>query len=96
MSHQVQDSCCVPSESGNLGQRGVPPEDDLVLGVAVCAHELVGPIRPRQVANLGTCVNRLQGLPCHCVPEPNGLVSCSSSRGEDTMLHRRDRSRYKV
>ena len=31
ISHQVEDSCCMPRESGHLSQRGVSPYDDLVL-----------------------------------------------------------------
>ena len=39
---QVKDSGGVSSESGHLGEGGVAPENDLVLGVAVSANYFVG------------------------------------------------------
>ena len=35
---QVEDSGGVTGETGHLGEGGVAPQDDLVLGVAVRAH----------------------------------------------------------
>ena len=39
-------------EAGHLCEGGVAPQDDLVLGVAVCADDFVSTARPRQVAHL--------------------------------------------
>ena len=40
------------SELGNLGQGRISPDDDLILGVAMSAHKLIGTLRPSQVAYL--------------------------------------------
>lgn len=40
------------TETGNLSEGRVAPEDDLVLGVAVCADNFISAARPRQVAHL--------------------------------------------
>ena len=52
-AYQVEHACGVSSESGHLSQRRVAPDDDLVLGVAVSADQLVGTLGPRQVTHLG-------------------------------------------
>ena len=50
---QVEDSGGVASEAGHLSEGGVAPQDDLVLGVAVCANYFVSAARPSQVTHLG-------------------------------------------
>lgn len=42
----------VPRECGDLGHARIPPDDDLVEGVAVGAHDLVDVHRPHEVAHL--------------------------------------------
>ena len=76
MSHQL----------GDLGQRGVAPDDDLVLGVAVGTDQLVGALGPGQVTHLGPCVHPLQGLSRQGVPEADGAVRRTTTRGQGTML----------
>lgn len=40
------------SQFGQLRERGVVPDQDLVLGVAVRAHQLIAMLRPGQIAHL--------------------------------------------
>ena len=40
------------SETSHLSERGVAPEDDLVLGIAVGTDYFIGTLGPRQVAHL--------------------------------------------
>ncbi len=53
-THQIEHSCGVSGELGHLCEGWVSPDDDLVLGVAVGADQLVGTLGPRQVAHLRT------------------------------------------
>ncbi len=49
---QVEDTEGVSGQFGQLTQRGVLPDEDLVLRVPVGAHQLVAVRRPGQVADL--------------------------------------------
>ena len=80
----------MPHQLGDLGQRGVAPDDDLVLGVAVGADQLVGPLGPGQVAHLGPRVHPLQELARQGVPEADGAVRCTAPRGQGTVLGKKD------
>ena len=83
---QVQNSEGVPGERGELCQGGVPPYDDLILTVAVRAHQLVHVLRPHQVADLASSVHGVQSRVRGGVPETNAPVGRSASRGQETVL----------
>lgn len=103
----------MPCELRHLSERGVFPDEDLVLRVPVGAHlereretdvmlpsaqqgssrgphtgthQLVGVLRPGQVAHLGAGVDALQGLPCQGVPEADAAVSGAAAGGEEAVL----------
>ncbi len=52
MTHQVEYPGGVSGELGHLRERGVSPDHNLVLGVAVSTDQLVSTLGPRQVAHL--------------------------------------------
>lgn len=73
-------------ELRHLCQRRVLPYDDVVLRITMSAHQLVGTLRPGEVAHLRVGVDRLERLARDGVPEPNGLVSRAPTRGQDAVL----------
>jgi len=83
---QIQHSQRVASQSGQLGERRVPPDDNLVLAVPVRAHELVHVLRPHQVADLRPRVHRMQGRVRGGVPEPDAPVGGASSGRKEAVL----------
>jgi len=66
---QIQDAVCVPSESSNLCHGRVLPENDLVQGVPVRAHNLINVLRPDEIADLRTSIDAAQRRVVHCIPE---------------------------
>ena len=52
MTDQVENPGGVTGKTGHLREGGVTPQDDLVLRVSMCADNLVGAPRPRQVTHL--------------------------------------------
>lgn len=50
------------------------------------AHDLVRGLREHQVAHLGPCVDRMQGLERVGVPEPDMAVRSATSRCEQAVL----------
>ena len=68
-SCQVEHAVGVAGQLGHLGEWGVTPDEDLVLWVAVGGDELVGVLRPGQVAHLATRVDRLQRLLGQRIPK---------------------------
>ena len=54
---QVENSECVPSQSGNFLHRWVFPHNHLVQRVAMGAHKFIIGFGEDQVANLTTCVD---------------------------------------
>ena len=57
----------------------VLPDDDLIQGVAVSAHDLVDVLREHKVAHLGARVDAANWLKSVRVPEPDASVSCAAS-----------------
>lgn len=52
---QIKDSEGVACQRGQLAHRWVLPDNDLVLAVAMCAHDLVHILAPQQIAHLAAC-----------------------------------------
>ena len=67
------------SEFGHLHQRGVLPNENLILRVAMSADQFGGVFAPGQVAYLGPCVDALHRLTSQSVPETNAPVSCPAT-----------------
>ena len=82
----------MPCERGQLGHAGVLPGDDLVLAVAMCAHNLVGVLAPQQIAHLAPCTSpahRVNScISAHLRDLQNSLVGLLLALlGEDLDLH---------
>lgn len=65
----------MPSEGSRLLERGVLPDDDFVVGVAVGADDFLGIFRKHKVADLRASVNAVQQRPVEGVPEFDSFVS---------------------
>ena len=50
------------------------------------ANELIGTLRPGQVADLGAGVDRLECMPRNSVPESDGLIRRPPTGGQDAVL----------
>ena len=57
--HETSEQWTVQSEGeGYLGQTGILPHEDLVLGVPVGGHQLAGVLRPGEITHLNmSCEN---------------------------------------
>ena len=65
------------------------PDDYLVLGIAVGAHELVHVLGVRKVAYLAACVDPVEGLAGQRIPEADTTVGRASTAAHHSMLVRR-------
>ena len=83
---QVENPVRVARQLGHLHQRRVLPHEDLVLRVAVRAHQLVRVLRPGQVAHLRPRVHALQGLARQRVPEADAAVGRAPPAGQQPVL----------
>jgi hypothetical protein len=70
------------------------PDNDLILGVAMCTHQLVHVFRVNEVAHLAACVNPMERLASESVPETNTPVSCTTSATHSSVLVRRPSDRF--
>ena len=69
----------------------VPPDDNLVLRVAVRRDELIDVLRPAKVAHLAACVDAIKGTRRLRVPKADAAVGGAAARGEEAILVRRPR-----
>lgn len=54
----------------------------------MCGDQLVICLRKDQVADLRSCIDRINGLQAQRVPESDVLVSCASTCGEEAPMER--------
>lgn len=85
---EEEDPAGVPSEGGGFLQRGVLPDGDFVVGVAVRAHDLPRVPGEHQVADLRAGVNAVQQRAVQRIPEFDRLVSRAASRGQHSVVVR--------
>lgn len=83
---EVEDTVRVAREADDLCHARILPHHDLILGVAVRAHDLVGVLGPREVANLRSGVDFLHQQPRHRVPELDAPISGSTAGGQEAAL----------
>ena len=84
----MQHASSVPSQLRHLGQRGVLPHGQLVLGVAVGGDQLLVVSGPLDRADLGTSVDLVHAGPGLGVPEPQGSVGRSATARQQVGLPR--------
>jgi hypothetical protein len=82
----VQHAGGVPLQLLHLGQSGVLPQAQLVLGIAVRAQDLVLEGRPLQSAHLAAGVDTVEEGSAGGIPELHGAVGSASSAGEQVAL----------
>ena len=74
---------------GDLHERGIFPDEDLILTVSMGADEFVGVLGPSQIADLGSSVNALERLTGQGVPEADAAIGGAPAGSQETMLVRR-------
>ena len=79
---QVKYSICMARQTHHLLHLRVFPHDDLILAIAMRTDDLIRVFAPCQIANLGTGINFLDHSPSGRIPEFDGAVCGSASRGE--------------
>lgn len=72
--------CC------DLLEARVFPHYDLIEGVPVGRHDLVGVLGEHQVTHLTACIDRVDRLESEGIPEFDASVSSASSCCEESML----------
>jgi len=83
----------VARQLGQLQHRRVLPDKNLILRVTMRAYQLIGMLRPRQVAHLRARIHRLQILSSQSIPEANTPIRSASARGQQAVLVWRPRDR---
>ena len=84
----MQHAGSVPSQLRHLGQRGVLPNSQLVLGVAVGGDQLLVVSGPLDRADLGTSVDLVHAGPGLGVPESQGSVGRPTTTRQQVGLPR--------
>ena len=69
-----------------LRHLGILPHNDLILTVAVCAHNLIHIPRPRQIADLTAGIDGIETLSICCIPETNMTIRCAAAGSEQAVL----------
>jgi hypothetical protein len=76
----------VACEGRHFLERGVLPDDDFVVGVAVGAHEFLGVFGKHQVADLAAGVDAVEKAAVESVPELDRLVGRPPARGQHSVV----------
>lgn len=72
----------MPGQCGHLLKRRIFPNYDLVIRIAVSAHQFFGVFRKHQITDLRTCVYTVQQGVIKGVPKLDSFVGRSSSAGQ--------------
>lgn len=70
----------------DLSHAGILPQDDLILTVAVRAHDFIAVLRPLQVANLRAGIDLLNHRSDSRVPETNLPICSAAARRQQSPL----------
>lgn len=76
----------MPGQCGHLLKRRIFPNYDLVVRIAVGAHQLFGVFGKHQIADLRACVYAVHQSVIKGVPKLDGFVGRSSSAGQYSVV----------